>query len=109
MVCHITLSTNERVQIEVRKLCCKVGLFFSGEKTGDVKAPADADKGVLGTGAIDWLQLGDNGRGLSRDVALVYRVVTAGGVAQACSVSGANDPGQALSVPYTAQYWFYSA
>ncbi|KAH8750328.1 hypothetical protein F5883DRAFT_577907 [Diaporthe sp. PMI_573] len=86
-----------------------VGLFFSGEKTGDVKAPADADKGVLGTGAIDWLQLGDNGRGLSRDVALVYRVVTAGGVAQACSVSGANDPGQALSVPYTAQYWFYSA
>ncbi|KAH8742527.1 hypothetical protein F5883DRAFT_669299 [Diaporthe sp. PMI_573] len=24
------------------------GLFFSGEKTGDVKAPADADKGVPG-------------------------------------------------------------
>ncbi|KAH8761616.1 hypothetical protein F5883DRAFT_678331, partial [Diaporthe sp. PMI_573] len=85
------------------------GLFFSGAKTGDVKAPADADKGVLATGAVDWLQLGDNGRGLSRHVAQVYRVVTAGGVAQACSVSGVNDPDQALSVPYTAQYWFYSA
>jgi hypothetical protein len=84
------------------------GLFFSGEKMGDVKSRADTDQGVLVTGAIDWLQLGDNGRGLSRNITLVYRVVTAGGIAQACSVSGANDPGQALSVPYTAQYWFYS-
>ncbi|KAH8744991.1 hypothetical protein F5883DRAFT_588344 [Diaporthe sp. PMI_573] len=66
----------------------------------------DKDQGVA---AIDWLQLGDNGRGLSRDVAQVYRVVTAGGIAQACSVSGVNNPGQALSVPYAAQYWFYSA
>ncbi|KAL2285925.1 hypothetical protein FJTKL_07417 [Diaporthe vaccinii] len=85
------------------------GLIFSGVKTGAVKAPEDADKGVLATGAVDWLQLGDNGRGLSIDVAQVYRVVTAGGVAQACSVSGVNDPDQVLSVPYAAQYWFYSA
>lgn len=86
-----------------------VGLFFSGAKTGDVKAPTGADKGLLSTGAVDWLQLGDNGRGLSKNVAGVYRVVTAGGVAQACSVSGASDPGEAFSVPYTAQYWFYGA
>lgn len=85
------------------------GLFFSGAKTGGVKAPTDADKGVLSTGAVDWLQLGDNGRGLSKNVADVYRVVTAGGVAEACSVSGASNAGEAFSVPYTAQYWFYGA
>ncbi|KAJ0100690.1 hypothetical protein J7T55_011013 [Diaporthe amygdali] len=84
------------------------GLFFSGAKTGDVKAPTDADQGVLATGAVNWLQLSDNGRGLTSKVAQVYRVVTAGGGAQACSASGANDSGQVLSVPYTAQYWFYS-
>ncbi|KAI3397908.1 hypothetical protein diail_10077 [Diaporthe ilicicola] len=85
------------------------GLFFSGAKTGDVKAPTDADKGLLSTGAVDWLQLGDNGRGLSKNLANVYRVVTAGGAAQACSVSGASSPGEAFSVPYSAQYWFYGA
>lgn len=83
------------------------GLYFSGAKIGDVKAPTDADKGVLTTGAVDWLELGDNGRGLSVGVSNVYRVVTAGGVAEACSVSGANPTGQVFSVPYVAQYWFY--
>lgn len=83
------------------------GLFFSGAKVGDVKAPADADKGLLATSAVDWLELGDNGRGLSRGLASVYRVVTAGGAAEACSVSGANAEGEVLSVPYVAQYWFY--
>ncbi|KAJ4396625.1 hypothetical protein N0V93_000846 [Gnomoniopsis smithogilvyi] len=82
-------------------------LFFSGAKIGDVKAPTDADKGVLATGAVDWLELGDNGRGLSEGVSNVYRVVTAGGVAEACSVSEANPTGQVFSVPYVAQYWFY--
>lgn len=83
------------------------GLFFSGAKTGDVKAPSDADKGVLDTGAVDWLQLSDNGRGLSAGVSSVYRVATAGGAAQACSVSGVNANGTVFSVPYVAQYWFY--
>ncbi|CAN8105896.1 unnamed protein product [Discula destructiva] len=82
-------------------------LFFSGAKSGDVKAPSTADKGLLATGAIDWLQLSDNGRGLSSGVTTVYRVVTAGGVAQLCSVSGPNPAGQVLSVPYVADYWFY--
>lgn len=88
-------------------LAAAAGLFFSGAKTGDVKAPADADKGILDTGAVDWLQLGDNGRGLSEGVSIVYRVETAGGVAEACSVSGANAAGEVFSVPYAAQYWFY--
>ena len=79
------------------------GLFFSGAKAGGVKAPADADKGILSTGAVDWLQLGDSGKGLSSGVSYVYRVVTDGGVAQTCDVSGAG----AGSVPYTAQYWFF--
>lgn len=83
------------------------GLFFSGAKIGDVKAPTASDKGVLATGAVDWLELGDNGRGLSKGVSNVYRVVTAGGVAEACSVSGANPTGQVFSVPYVAEYWFY--
>lgn len=82
-------------------------LFFSGAKTGNVKAPTTADKGLLQTGAVDWLELGDNTRGLSSGVTAVYRVVTAGGVAQACSVSGSSAPGQAFSVPYVAEYWFY--
>lgn len=82
-------------------------LFFSGAKTGDVKAPTTADKGLLETGAVDWLQLGDNARGLSKGLSSVYRVVTAGGVVEACSVSGANPKGQVFSVPYAAQYWFF--
>lgn len=62
---------------------------------------------MLETGAVDWLELSDNGRGLSKGVSTVYRVVTAGGVAQACSASGANANGTVFSVPYVAQYWFY--
>jgi hypothetical protein len=30
--------------------------IFYGAKTGDIKAPATADKGPAGTGAVDWLQ-----------------------------------------------------
>jgi hypothetical protein len=33
-----------------------VGKIFYGAKTGDIKAPASADKGPAGTGAVDWLQ-----------------------------------------------------
>ena len=83
------------------------GLFLSGAKTGDVKAPEDADAGILDTGAVDWLQLGDNSRGLSEGLSIAYRVVTAGGAAELCSVSGASAEGEVLSVPYAAQYWFY--
>lgn len=83
------------------------GLFFSGAKEDDVAAPTDSDAGLLDTKAVDWLQLADNGRGLSKGITNVYRVVTAGGGAQACSVSGATETGEVFSVPYAAQYWFY--
>jgi hypothetical protein len=79
------------------------GLKGSVVKTGAANAPAGADKGILNTGAVAWLQLSDSGKGLSSGISMVYRVITAGGAAQACSTSGA---GQG-SVPYTAFYWFY--
>ncbi|OAA65901.1 malate dehydrogenase [Niveomyces insectorum RCEF 264] len=80
-----------------------VNLFASLSKTGDIKAPATADPGILGSGAVDWLQLTASSNGLSRGIELVYRVTTAGGASEACS---AIDGGEG-SVPYTALYWFY--
>jgi hypothetical protein len=79
------------------------GLFASVRKVDVAPAPAGADKGILGTSAVAWLGLPDAGLGAGVGVSKVYRVVTAGGNAQACSVSGAGSG----SVPYAAQYWFY--
>lgn len=84
-------------------LRAKAGLLASVAKKDVAKAPQPQDKGVLATGAVDWLRLPDNGKGLSQGVGAVYRVVTAGGAAQGCATSGAG----AGSVPYAAQYWFY--
>lgn len=81
----------------------KAGLLASVAKKDNVKAPTSADKGLLNTGAVDWLRLLDNQKGISQGLSAVYRVVTAGGAAQACSVSGAGSG----SVPYVAQYWMY--
>jgi hypothetical protein len=83
----------------------KTGLLASLKKTDNVKAPAGADLGILQTGAVDWLRLLDNGKGVSKGVSAVFRVVTAGGSAEPCSQSGEGSG----SVPYTAQYWFYGA
>ncbi|CAK7206989.1 hypothetical protein SEUCBS139899_009796 [Sporothrix eucalyptigena] len=80
-----------------------VGLFGSVNKTGDVKAPSTADTGILASGAVDWLQLTDNGSGLSVGIKQVYRVITAGGASETCSVLNAASG----SVPYTAFYWFF--
>lgn len=72
-------------------------------KKDGVAPPAGADKGPLKTGAVQWLLLGDSGLGISKGVNQVFRVVTAGGVAESCATTG-----EGLgSVPYTAQYWFY--
>ncbi|KAL2021828.1 hypothetical protein VTK56DRAFT_6602 [Thermocarpiscus australiensis] len=84
-------------------LTAAAGLKASVNKLDGVDAPGAADKGVLGTGAVQWLRLGDSGKGLSVGLSEVYRVVTAGGNPQACAVAGAG--GQ--SVPYAAYYWFY--
>ncbi|KAK8071419.1 hypothetical protein PG997_011622 [Apiospora hydei] len=83
--------------------------LFSGtqklvaKKLNDTAAPAGADKGLLDTGAVAWLRLGDNGSGASRGLASVYRVYTSGGASIACSEANTT-----ISVPYTAQYWFYA-
>ncbi|KAL0476000.1 hypothetical protein QR685DRAFT_541215 [Neurospora intermedia] len=79
------------------------GLKASVVKGGNVNAPQDADKGVLATGAVAWLRLTDSGKGQSKGVNLVYRVLTAGGNAEGCAVAGTG----VQSVPYTAFYWFY--
>lgn len=79
------------------------GLYGSTEKVDAENAPASADHGLLGTGAVAWLRLVANDDGLSVGIGEVYRVNTAGGSPQSCSVSGAGSG----SVPYAAQYWFY--
>ncbi|EJT76449.1 hypothetical protein GGTG_06368 [Gaeumannomyces tritici R3-111a-1] len=86
--------------LSTRNMRFSVGLKES------VNQPAESDKGILGTGAVKWLLLNDNGKGQSTlgSNSQVYRVITAGGVAQACSTEGAVPKG---SVPYTAFYWFY--
>lgn len=72
------------------------------KKLNDTAAPAGADRGLLNTGAVAWLKLGDNGAGGSQGLSQVYRVYTSGGVSIACSEANTT-----MSVPYTAQYWFY--
>ena len=79
-----------------------VDKILYGMKTADIKAPAGANKGPAGTGAVDWLQLTSKAGYKSVGCSLVYRVVTAGGAAPInCTVEGV------LTVPYAAEYWFY--
>ncbi|KAK3934372.1 hypothetical protein QBC46DRAFT_368248 [Diplogelasinospora grovesii] len=82
-----------------------VGLKASVVKNESINAPLAANKGIIGSGAIVWLKLVDSGRGVSNGLSLVYRVITAGGAAEPCRVSGAGNG----SVPYAAFYWFYGA
>ncbi|KAI2618227.1 hypothetical protein GGR54DRAFT_191535 [Hypoxylon sp. NC1633] len=78
------------------------GELFKGKKDAGISAPADADKGEDPvTSAVDWLRLSD--KGTSTGVSLVYRVLTAGGNPEHCTVAG-----QTQSIPYAAQYWIYS-
>ncbi|KAH8671664.1 hypothetical protein BX600DRAFT_434762 [Xylariales sp. PMI_506] len=76
--------------------------LLAGAKLADITAPATANKGIMGTGAVDWLQLGEKAGYTSVGLTVAYRVVTAGGVSLACTAAGQN-----ISVPYAAQYWFY--
>jgi hypothetical protein len=72
-----------------------------GRKTSDIKAPAAANKGPAGTGAVDWLQLTAKPGYESNGVSLAYRVVTAGGEPFNCTIAGI------MFVQYAAEYWFY--
>jgi hypothetical protein len=79
------------------------GLTAAVKKIDGKTAPKNADKGIIGTGAVAWLQLDDNGEGHSQGVSSVFRVITAGGAAEPCSVAGAG----VQSVPYATYYWFF--
>ncbi|KAI0101740.1 hypothetical protein GGR51DRAFT_309731 [Nemania sp. FL0031] len=74
--------------------------LFKGQKVLGIPAPADADMGLSGEGAVDWLYLSDKGGSVG--ITKVYRVLTSGGDPAVCSVVGATQ-----SVPYTAMYWIY--
>ncbi|RGP73400.1 hypothetical protein FLONG3_6346 [Fusarium longipes] len=69
------------------------------KKLDGIKAPASAPVGPEGTGAVDWLYLGDAGGSIG--VSYVYRVLTAGGVSHGCKAKGVD------STSYTTLYWFY--
>jgi hypothetical protein len=76
------------------------------KKNEAVNAPADADKGPSGTGAVQWLQLGDKTGylyGTSVGLGEVYRVETAGGNSPLCTAASG-----VLTVEYAAEYWFYA-
>jgi hypothetical protein len=77
-----------------------IGDILFCKKIASVNAPANADVGPDGTGAVPWLMLTDNGSsvGLSQ----VYRVVTAGGKAPATCPDT-----NLISVQYAAEYWFF--
>ena len=66
-----------------------------------IKAPAEADRGIHGTGAVEWLALG--GKNGSVGLSEVFRVQTAGGNPPA-SCAGVE---AVISVPYAAAYHFY--
>ncbi|OAA56806.1 malate dehydrogenase [Cordyceps fumosorosea ARSEF 2679] len=76
-------------------------IFLTAKKDEAVDAPADADKGPDGTGAVAWLKLSatEEAKGPAK---LVYRVLTAGGNSHGCAAGVGED-----STSYTATYWFY--
>jgi hypothetical protein len=76
------------------------------KRLGSVPAPPGSCPGKDGddAGAIDWLQLTDNGAGQSfGGVTYVYRVETAGGKSP---VTCEGETGS-FEVPYAAEYWFF--
>ncbi|KAG0646892.1 hypothetical protein D0Z07_6202 [Hyphodiscus hymeniophilus] len=78
------------------------GKILFAKKNGDVAAPANANKGPSGTGAVDWLQLVAKPGYATVGLQTVYRVVTAGGNPPAvCPSVGV------ISEQYAAEYWFY--
>jgi hypothetical protein len=67
-------------------------------KTSDIKALVIANKGLAGTGAVDWLQLTAKLGYESKGISLAYRVVTASRQPLNCIVIGP------MTVQYTAEY-----
>ncbi len=89
------------------KLCnpelCNLGLYeyFSGEVIATVPAPPGSDPGPLGTGAIPWVALANNGSSIG--IQGVYRRETCGGLppqARPADIS-------IINVEYGSIYEFY--
>lgn len=72
---------------------------FLSKKLDSCDAPADADEGIEGTGAVGWLYLGAAEGTVGAQY--VYRVTTVGGASHGCSMVGED------STSYTTQYWFF--
>ncbi|KAK2122015.1 hypothetical protein NOF04DRAFT_1197004, partial [Fusarium oxysporum II5] len=70
------------------------------KKIDGIKAPGSSPSGPDGTGAVDWLFLGDAGG--SHGISFVYRVLTASGASHGCKTKGVD------STSYAAMYWFYN-
>ncbi|KAF5653257.1 hypothetical protein FHETE_11414 [Fusarium heterosporum] len=77
----------------------RVNQLLAARKISGIKAPSSADTGPEGTGAVDWLYLGDADG--SRGISSVYRVLTAGGVSHVCRANGTD------STSYATLYWFF--
>lgn len=75
------------------------------KKIADIPAPKGAVAGWNGDGAVDWLALSDNGKGVSVGLGEVYRVETAGGNPPETCEGIKSDT--VFSVQYSALYWFY--
>ncbi|HEX6850810.1 MAG TPA: DUF3455 domain-containing protein [Candidatus Polarisedimenticolaceae bacterium] len=83
---------------------------------GRLYVPASSDPDFVAPGAIPWLLLKAAGAGagpgggdaLTRTT-FIHRVHTSGGVAPATGCSSSTDVGAKASVPYEADYYFYSA
>jgi hypothetical protein len=86
-------------------LSAKSKMLFAGKKEA-VNAPANADKGPSGTGAVQWLMLlakPDYAYGTSVGLGEVYRIETAGGNSPLCTEASG-----VITVDYAAEYWFYA-
>jgi hypothetical protein len=69
--------------------------FLFSKKVADVPAPHATD--------VDWLFLASNGSTSNKIISSVYRLETAGGQPPTGCKAG-----QTTTVPYAAEYWFYS-
>jgi hypothetical protein len=79
--------------------------ILSAKKIGDIPAPKGAAVGSNREGAVDWLALSDDGKGMSVGLGEVYRVESAGGnPPETCSGISSD---AVISVQYSAEYWFY--
>ncbi|KAM3511296.1 hypothetical protein MY11210_005033 [Beauveria gryllotalpidicola] len=76
-------------------------IFLTSKKDEAVDAPADANAGPDGTGAVAWLKLSATDAAVG-PAKLVYRVLTAGGNSHGCANGAGGD-----STSYAATYWFY--